>query len=89
MLKKSKGLDLESVAKKVEKLTGIKPHDLFSSDRKHSTVQARNLLCFWAYEEIGMTQPEIESNLSMTLAAVSHAIKRGRGVAAENKFRLF
>jgi putative transposase len=56
-------------------------------DRDRRTVTARRLICHWATEELGLTQPEIAEKLRVTQAAVSISAKRGRVIAMEKKVK--
>ena len=83
-----RGVDFQSVIRRVGELTGIDPDAIMSGDHGRPTVQARSLACYWAAEELGLKQLEIGLKLGMTQAAVSLAIKRGRLLATENNMSL-
>ncbi len=80
----AQGVDFLTVIRRAGGLTGVDPETILSRDRGRQTVQARSLACYWAFEELGLKQPEIGFRLGMTQAAVSLAIKRGKLFATEN-----
>jgi len=50
---KQQGYDLEKVSRRVCRLTGVDPEQLFSGGKQPQIVQARSLFCFWACRELG------------------------------------
>ncbi|MCA1766324.1 MAG: helix-turn-helix transcriptional regulator [Desulfobulbaceae bacterium] len=56
--------------------------------KRRVTVRARSLLCFWATDELGMTQAELARRLSISQAAVAKAVERGRMIAIEGDYSL-
>jgi hypothetical protein len=51
-------------------------------------VAARDLLCFWASQELGMSATDLAKRLNLTQTAVSIAVRRGEKIARENQYML-
>jgi putative transposase len=85
---KAKGLDFDGVAKQVARALKMNPADVLKRGKKPQTVKARNLLCYWACRELGMTTVEIAKRLQVCQSAVSRGALRGERMAAENAYRL-
>lgn len=85
---KAKGFDLGKVATRVGGLLGMKPEDVFRKGKERKTVQAHGLLCYWATEELGMTQESLAQRLRVTQPAISLAVRRGEQLAAQHGWKL-
>jgi len=81
---KAEGYDLKKLVKRVSEITGIRSTQIFDSQRDKKRTDARSILCFWAKEELGMTQRELALELNLTPSAISHAVKRGRTLVEKN-----
>jgi REP element-mobilizing transposase RayT len=76
--RKAEGYDMEKLAKQVSKATGIDTTEIFDNERDNRRTEARSILCYWAKEELGITQRKLALILHLTPPAVSYAVKRGR-----------
>jgi putative transposase len=85
---KSEGYDLNKLAKRVSEITGIKTGEIYDSQRDKKRTDARSILCFWAKEELGMTQRELALVLNLTPPAISYAVKRGRMLVEKNSYSI-
>jgi hypothetical protein len=81
----SSGYDLKKLIHKVAGITDVDSDDIINSRRKHRVSGARDLLCFWATEYLGIKQLELSELLNITQPAVSMAAGRGRYYAEEHK----
>ena len=85
---RAKGLDFDGIVRQVAETLKIKPADVLKRGKKPETVKTRNLLCYWASRELGMTTVEISKRLRVCQSAVSRGALRGERMAAENGYRL-
>jgi putative transposase len=85
---KSRGLDFEEVLKKVADLFHLETGSIVGKGRQADRVDARDLLCYACAVELGMSMAELARRLGLTLAAVSHAVKRGEKTARETGWGL-
>ena len=81
---KIEGYDLNKLAKRVSEITGINTREIFDGQRDKKRTDARSILCFWAKEELGMTQRELALVLNQTPPAISYAVKRGRAIVEKD-----
>lgn len=79
------GYDLNKLIEKVAGITGVDSDDIINSRKRHRISGARDLLCFWAIEYLGVKQLELSELLHITQPAVSMAAGRGRLFAEEHK----
>lgn len=84
---KAQGFNFQAVVDRIEELTGVDKKILLSRDRQFHVVRARDLLCYWTTDELGLKQSEIAKRLGMTQTAVSMAKRRGKIFANENKLK--
>ena len=49
---------------------------------------ARDLLCYWAVVELGMSIVDLARRMDLTPAAVSYAVQRGEKMAKESNYQL-
>ena len=82
------GLDLEYAAKRVATLLQLSVADVLQRDKRPKTVQARNLLCYWATKEMGITATAVSTMLGVSVSAVSRCARRGEKLATEKGWQL-
>ena len=82
------GFDLDQVARRVAQVMKIKPDLLWERSRRPQVVAARDLLCYWASNELGVSATDLAKRLNLTQPAVSIAVRRGEKIARENQYRL-
>ncbi len=85
---KTEGYDLKKLTKRVSEITGISTKEIFDSQRDKKRTEARNILCYWAKEELGMSQRELALLLNLTPPAISYAVKRGRVIVEKNLYSI-
>lgn len=81
---KAEGYDLEKLTKRVSEITGIGTKEILDSQRDKNRTDARSILCYWAKEELDITQRELALLLNLTPPAISYAVKRGRMIVEKN-----
>lgn len=85
---KIQGFDLKKIGNRVSVLLGVKEELIYARGRRKEQVQARDLYCYLAVEELGMSRTEVARQLSMSQPAVGYAVDRGRKVAKELQISL-
>ena len=82
------GFDLDQVARRVAQVMKIKPDLILEKSRRPQVVAARDLLCFWASQELGMSATDLAKKFNLTQPAVSVAVRRGEKLATEKRYVL-
>ena len=84
----SEGYDAEKLISRVAALFKLPPTQLLGGKRNRAMTQARSLFCFWAVDQLGMTQSRLAQMFNQTPSAISHAVRRGRTLAETYGYRL-
>ncbi len=87
-LPKSKGYDLAKAAERAGQITGIDPDRVWAKGKHPETVQARNLLCYWACRELGMKTIEFPDVLKISQPSVSQSVQRGEKLCKNRGWKL-
>jgi len=87
-LLKSLGYDLEKISQKVSELYGIDKREIYSKSRRKVQVKARDLFCYWAVKEIGVSCTSVAKRLGMSQPGVGYAVSRGKKTAKKYKLQL-
>jgi putative transposase len=77
----AKGLDLEAVIKQVCVVIGIERQQLYTRGKDRKRVGARSLLCYWAVQELGLSQAHLVRLLDLSPAGVMLSVQRGEQLA--------
>lgn len=85
---RAKGLDFDGIIHRVAHLLEMKPADVLKRGKEPQTVKARNILCYWATRELGMTTVAISKRLKMCQSSVSRGALRGEVIVADNRYHL-
>jgi len=85
---KSLGYDIHRVAVRAAELFQMDTEDLFTPGRQSHKVNARDLTCFWAVRELGISLSELARTLKMSVPGISYAVQRGEKLAEERGFSL-
>ena len=84
----AEGYDFKKLTRRVSEITGISSTQIFDSQRDKKRTDARSILCFWAKEELDMTQRELALVLNLTPPAINYAVKRGRVIVEKNSYSI-
>jgi len=82
---KKQGWDLKKMVRYVCKRFKLKEDQIRVSGRNNTVSHARDVLCFWAKEHLGLTSTQLEAQLKLSQSAVSRAAKRGRDYCFDHK----
>ena len=85
---KGLGYDLNKVGRRVSEIFGIETEEIYSRGRRKVQVEARDLLCYWAVRELGMSCTSIAERLGMSQPGVGYAVSRGEKIARKYKYQL-
>ena len=85
---KSLGYDFERVIDRVSELFHLEKEYITGKGRQQDRVMARDLLCYWAAVELGMSMIDLARKLDLTPAAISCAVRRGEKMAKEKDYQL-
>ena len=86
---KEKGYDFEAVVERVVKLLAVEPHQVVTNSKSKQAVQARSLVCYWAFSELGMSQTELAKKFEISQPAVSSAVRKGEIIVRMDGYELF
>jgi hypothetical protein len=85
---KAKGFTIERIAERVAQLMDLPVELIWEKSRRPKIVQARSLLCYWAFSELGISMTDLAKRLELTQPAVSIAVRRGERIAEDKKYVL-
>ena len=85
---KGLGYDFERVIERVSELFHLDKDYITGKGRQQDRVMARDLLCYWATVELGMSMVDLARKLELTPAAVSYAVQRGEKMAKGKDYQL-
>jgi REP element-mobilizing transposase RayT len=85
---RSLGYDFETILSRVSEIFQIEKDYIVGKGRQRDRVTARDLLCYWAVAELGISMVDLAIKLDLTPAAVSMAVQRGEKLAKENEYHL-
>jgi putative transposase len=83
-----RGVDLRKVAKKAAKIFRIEERLIFGRSRQQTRVRARDLFCFWAVRELGVSLAKVAMRVGMTPSGVGYAVRRGEAIAQGKRYKL-
>jgi REP element-mobilizing transposase RayT len=87
-LLQSQGFNLDMVASRVADLMGMQPESVWAKGKHRRTVEARSLLCFWATNELAISQTYLARKLKISQPAVGLSVKRGEAIAKSKEYSL-
>ena len=85
---RSLGYNFEKVIERISEIFQLEKEYITGKGRQQDRVMARDLLCYWAAVELGMSMVDLARKFDLTPAAVSCAVKRGEKIAKERDYQL-
>lgn len=82
----AEGYDFEKLLNRVSQITRLKPEQILDAQRNKARTNARSIICFWATDQLGMTQSRLSQIFNQTQSAISHAVRRGREMVEKNGY---
>jgi len=83
-----KGYSLKTVEERVCEIYDIDRDEIYSKSRVQAIADARGLFCHWAVDALGYKLADMAKRLGMTGPGVGYAVRRGRKIAENNRFKL-
>ena len=84
----AEGFDLDCAVERVAKLMDMSPEEVMDTGKGRRNVQARGILCYWATDQLGISQSRLPGILNLTQPAISEAVKRGKRLAKTHEYSL-
>jgi len=85
---KSEGFDFDKIVRRVGELLKLWPEQVVSSGKCKHEVEARNIACYWAATELGISQVSLALKFDVSQPAICAAIRRGKRIVKEKKLQL-
>ena len=85
---KATGFDLPQVVEKVAELLDMPVEMVWEKSRRPQVVKARDLICYWANLELGISITALAKQFGLSQPTVSVAVRRGENIAKENQYIL-
>ena len=85
---KELGYDLKKISQMVSRIYDMEIEEIYSKGRRKVQVEARDLLCYWAVRELGISCTALAKQLKMSQPGVGYAVSRGEKIAKEHKYQL-
>ena len=77
---KAEGFDMNYIAHGAARIAGISPEQIWTPGKHPEFVKARSLICYWATNELGVSQIGLRQHLGLSQSAISFSVKRGRTI---------
>jgi chromosomal replication initiation ATPase DnaA len=84
----ARGYDFNKIVQRVADLLDMSEPEVLSLARRRAVVKARSMVCYWAYQHLGIHQAELARRYGVSQPAVCAAVQNGRIIAEENGFEL-
>jgi putative transposase len=84
----AQGHDLEKLLQRVAEVMDMSSQEIMDSGKNRKGVQARSILCYWATDQLRISQTQLAHMLHLTQPAVSEAVKRGKHLAKMHGYSL-
>jgi hypothetical protein len=82
------GYDLKKISQMVSRIYDIETKKIYSKGWRKVQVEARDLLCYWAVRELGISCTDLAKQLGMTQPGVGCAVNRGEKISNEHNYQL-
>ena len=82
---KGKGYDLDRIADRASEVLGIEPDEVYSKGKQSRKVKARNLLCYCASRELGISHTELAKRFELSLAGCNRFLSRARRTYSQRR----
>ena len=74
----AEGFDFDKVVSRVGGLLEMKKEEVVSSSKSRANVRARDMVCYWSNNELGLSQVYLAKMFGISQPAVCSAIRRGQ-----------
>jgi putative transposase len=83
---KAEGFDLERLTRRVAEIMRMSPEEIMEAGRDQRRTRARDLLCHWATDLLGISQTHLAQRFKLTQPAISQAVRRGRELVKSQSY---
>jgi len=66
----------------------IETKEIYSKGQRKVQVEARDMLCYWAVRELGISCTDLAKHLEISQPEVGYAVNRGEKIAKEHNYHL-
>jgi hypothetical protein len=84
----AKGVDFDWLVGQVATLFGVDQNIVTRPGRYPDTIEARNVLCYWAARELGISTLELSKRLGISQPTASQSVKRGEKIMKEKQLKV-
>jgi len=84
----AEGYDLEKLLERVAEIMDMSSEEIMDSGKNRKGVQAGSILCYWATDQLRISQTQLAHMLHLTQPAVSEAVKRGKQLVTMHGYSL-
>ncbi len=85
---RARGFTFEMLVEKVAQWLEVEPVEVLRAGKQPLRVKARDLLCYFAKREMGMSTVELARILSIGQPAISRSVQRGEKIAGTEGFAI-
>jgi chromosomal replication initiation ATPase DnaA len=85
---KRKGVRVERIAERVAEILDIDVAQLWAGGKQPQVVRARSLFCYWATNELGVSQVWLSRKLGLSQPAISLSVARGRQIVSQKNYEI-
>lgn len=85
---KAEGWDINKVVEKVCDLLEVDVKDIKSLSKQSKIAQAKSLIIYFSYKDLKVTGVELSNYFGITRSSISSAVRRGKRIAEENRYRI-
>ena len=82
------GYDFKRISQKLSKIYDIGIDKIYPRGRRKIQVEARDVLCYWSVQELGISCTELAKRLEMSQPGVGYAVNRGKRISKKHKYKL-
>jgi len=82
------GYDFDCLVGCMSKMFDLEPGLVTRTGRYLGTVEARNMLCYWAAREFGISTVELAKRLGISQSTASQSVKQGAKIVKEKELEL-
>jgi putative transposase len=86
---KMKGITFEKVLDRVSSIYDLDKRYILGKGRQKDRVESRDLVCYWAAHELGISITALARKFRMTVPGAGYAVKRGEVITNQNEYQLF
>ena len=85
---KMKGITFEKILDRVSSIYDLDKRYILGKGHQKDRVEARDLACYWATHELGISITDLARKLGMTASGAGYAVRRGEVIAGQKKYQL-